>query len=140
VGGRCFVRDAIRPRVIAGRLLAIVTDSGGYRGSGQVTAVWEVVCRNTLGVSADRVLRNWLDAWSGEKAFHHGFARNVGAAICVAGAAHAAAPNIRIQGESARLLKLGRATLALTSMRAGLAAGGARKATLVPVGANADWY
>jgi hypothetical protein len=25
-------------------------------------------------------------------------------------------------------------------MRAGLAGGGARKVTLIPVGANADWY
>ena len=32
------------------------------------------------------------------------------------------------------------ASLALTGMRAGLAGGGARNVTLIPVGANADWY
>jgi hypothetical protein len=32
------------------------------------------------------------------------------------------------------------ATFALTGMRAGLAGGGARKVTLIPVGANADRY
>jgi hypothetical protein len=28
----------------------------------------------------------------------------------------------------------------MTGMRAGLAGGGARKVTLIPLGANADWY
>jgi hypothetical protein len=66
----------------------------------------------------------------------HAFA----AAPSLQGGTRAANPDQRQNGAVSEKDQLYRATFALTGIRAGLAGGGARRVTLIPVGANADWY